>query len=500
MIDLFAPGAYARSPGGNLERPAEQRPVVDWIAYNVGDYSAADWARARSLWRQAGIQTFPWAHCRSVVDVGKLIDTAIGEGDKVIGLNIEDVVGDQLNLAQVGALVYDTWVRPYGGQVHMATLPWVPNGQGWGHLAFAVAALEIFPDEQANIYPGGTHSSLVTRQCIEHAFDEGLEQVTLMFKTKAPNTRQGYGQEFAVCHSLYTADDIGIGAPAWAAWDSIAEGCVKLLPPDEEPEVPTVPLTETVFPFTGPLYGPSHSDGPTRNRASVKGLKRAFIRMRYLNQQLGQETDDFGAELERAFKEWWNDIDAPGAWTGYGRGSWLLLRSAKLTSGPNKGQYAMDALALKYVRDDALKLCHPIPAGVSVRIGDLHPTAGLIGNWALDFICKGGTKVLAVEHARITKLSGLDPALGSEDEVGIFGWSVHYETPKGYRYFTTHYGTRAALFVGQQVDAGQVLGTVGHWPNDPGRSHLHQGVTSPLGTADAKKKMLSIAAAQRVAA
>ena len=88
-------------------------------------------------------------------------------------------------------------------------------------------------------------------------------------------------------------------------------------------------------------------------------------------------------------------------------------------------------------------------------------------------------------------------ALGAEQTIGIFGWSIHYETAAGYRYFSTHYGLRSVQ-EGEIVQVGQIIGTVGSWPGDPGRSHTHLGVTSPLGTADAKKRITTISQAVRV--
>lgn len=502
-LDLFQPGAYARTAGGNLERPELHKPVVDWMAWSInpdngGQGDPAVWARALNLWHQAGIAHFPWKHCRSIADVEELIGVAErfllqGNGAPVIGLNIEDVNGDELSLQEVANVVLDFWVNPHGGQVHMATLAWVQNGQGWGWLDFAVAALEIFPDEAKQVFPNG-YDPKVVRDCADHAFAEGLRKVTYMFKTKAPLSRATYGAEFAFCHSLYTADDITPSADAWTAWNAPSP-CVRLKPP----EVPTVPLTIKQFPYTGPLYGPSHPAGPTRNRATVKGLKRAMIRLRYLSQPLGSETDDFGPELEAAMKTWWREEGGAGVFTGYGRGAWLMLRSARLTQGPNKGQYALDALARKYVQDDALKRCYPHPAGALSEICQgLHSTLGINGNWAYDFCAPGGTKVVAVENATIRKLSGHDPSEGADQQRGIFGWSIHYETPGGYRYFSTHYGSRSPLTVGQRVDCGQTLGTVGHWPGDPSRSHTHLGVTSPLGEADAKKRITDVRNAPRV--
>ena len=154
-------------------------------------------------------------------------------------------------------------------------------------------------------------------------------------------------------------------------------------------------------------------------------------------------------------------------------------------------------------KDDADRplIVFPFPVGANVSLcQDLHPTAGISFNWALDWCCRGGTPVVAVEKAKIKKLSGRNPVLGADQLIGIFGWSVHYETMAGYRYFSTHYGEREPLVVGQWVEAGQKIGEVGWWPGNPGRSHLHLGVTSPQGEADAKKRMRAIDNAQRVRA
>lgn len=148
----------------------------------------------------------------------------------------------------------------------------------------------------------------------------------------------------------------------------------------------------------------------------------------------------------------------------------------------------------------------PAPIVFPVPLGEpcpkptfLHPTAGIPGSWALDFMCAGGTPIVAVEDAWITRLSGRDPAGSVNHLVGIFGWSISYETRAGYRYFSTHYGTRfPGLQVGMKVEAGDQVGRVGSWPGDPGRSHLHLGVVSPHGERDAKKRIQTVAAAGRV--
>ena len=506
MIDLFETGVYLRCPGGNVENIADQKPVIKWAALNIGldpcvDKDPIVWARQRELYRLAGIEVFPWLHCRSVPDIDFLMETGRQWNSLAIGFNIEDVENDfrrkGITLADLAKRL-EAWTK----EIHMPTLPWVQNEQGWKALARCVAALEIMADEQSGVFPSGKPDPMIVKQCIDHAFAEGLEKVTLMFKTKG-YSKADYGPSFQICHSLYTADDIPPLSSAWAGWDFVGP-CVRptggTMPPPKPPK-PKPPLTVKNFPNTAPRYGPSHPDGPSINSPTVKGIKRGMIRSGYLAQRLGDETDDFGPDLEDALKKFQRNagVQASGQ---YGRTTWTLLRSAIVPAEfAHAGEYAMDSKALSLVRADAFVMCYPHPVGALSEICQgLHQTDGITGNWAMDFCAPGGTKVVAVERAIITRLSGHDPSDGANQTIGIFGWSIYYKTADGYEYFSTHYGSRASLRLGQVVEVGQVVGTVGHWPGDESRSHTHLGVSSPLGIAAAKKRITEISRAQRVAA
>jgi hypothetical protein len=197
-------------------------------ADNGGGGSAVIWDHCRLLWDQNGIQNFPWFHCRSLTDVNRLIDVGQQEDAPAIGLNIENVVEDFVNRGvslQDVAQVLARWTGP----VHMATLCWVQNGQGWRALSRCVAALEIFIDE--------VPACQDIDGCITHALEEGLPNVTLMLKTKSPNTPATYGKNFSVCHSLYTADDITPTAQAWQAWEFNGT-CIAPKPPNGGGMVP----------------------------------------------------------------------------------------------------------------------------------------------------------------------------------------------------------------------------------------------------------------------
>lgn len=237
MIDLFGPGAYCRVPGGNLERPDIQKPIVDWMAYNIGGDVGRDptvWDRCRMLWANAGMQSFPWLHCHTMADIQFLIQTAQSHGAPAIGLNIEDVYTDKLDLAVVGQYVQSNWK----GATHLPTICWVQNGMGWQHVSFAVAALETFVDEAP--------ACGKIADCIWHAHAEGFTQVTLMLKTKPPNAPSTYGEFFSTCHSLYTADDIQPDAPSWAAWKAPIP-CTRTEKPENGGTMPLPPNAKKRF-------------------------------------------------------------------------------------------------------------------------------------------------------------------------------------------------------------------------------------------------------------
>lgn len=137
------------------------------------------------------------------------------------------------------------------------------------------------------------------------------------------------------------------------------------------------------------------------------------------------------------------------------------------------------------------------PPDIDVIVGGLHPTAGLAHNWALDFICHAGLGICSPEAATVTRFSGHDPSDDSADKNGVYGWTTYLTTPAGYVYFATHQGRRyPTLRVGQKLMAGDLIGFVGdqRYRSD----HLHLGVTSPKGEADAKARITAVSKAPRV--
>jgi murein DD-endopeptidase MepM/ murein hydrolase activator NlpD len=127
----------------------------------------------------------------------------------------------------------------------------------------------------------------------------------------------------------------------------------------------------------------------------------------------------------------------------------------------------------------------------------IHATGGLAGNWALDFMAAGGTKVLAPQAGVIERLSGHNPVHGVYPGA-VFGWSLYIDCADGF-YFATHLGV-IYCHVGQHVAPGTLLGLVGHWPHDEGRSHTHLGFTAHNGRSSSVKRIEAVGCAPRVKA
>src|SRR5215831_14335844 len=121
----------------------------------------------------------------------------------------------------------------------------------------------------------------------------------------------------------------------------------------------------------------------------------------------------------------------------------------------------------------------PIPGRYQTSISGEHATEGLDGFPAHDYFASAGSPAVAPVTGTIVKLSGHDPAEGpTEGPHGPFGWSVYVQGDNGRTYYMTHMGTRDVK-VGQQVKAGQLLGTVGNYAKYGTPSHIHMGVSAP---------------------
>lgn len=161
-----------------------------------------------------------------------------------------------------------------------------------------------------------------------------------------------------------------------------------------------------------------------------------------------------------------------------GRGTDLLL------------EYARPVMpSLVYVHDKRF---------ASYSTGNVHVTGGISGNYALDFMAEPGTPVLALEDGVISRTSGNDPRTGLHGSFrDVFGWSIYLKVRFGF-YYLTHMG-RLFVHGGDTVKVGDVIGEVGDWPHDRGRSHTHAGYTNILHLSYLSTRQIrTVAAAPRV--
>lgn len=145
-----------------------------------------------------------------------------------------------------------------------------------------------------------------------------------------------------------------------------------------------------------------------------------------------------------------------------------------------------------------LELCFAFPSNVVARIcQDIHPTGGKPGNYAYDYCAAIGSPIVAVEDAEIIRLSGSPLSADTPDPYGVAGYSTTYVGKTGYEWFFTHQGARApGLYVGQKVEVGEPIGFLGDQKYRI--DHIHGGVSSPLGPADARRRLRAMNRAPRV--
>ena len=212
-MDLFeTTGTFWIAPGGDKEHPESWGDVIEWGALNIGDEAASDpnWVRQRKLMAGAGVASFPWLHVRRMGDLDRLLDTADRWGTRYAGVNIEDVLGDNISVPAVAARL-----QQWGGKALIIVLPWVPNGQGWASLRMYPFALEYFPFDP-------TWNPIFDDQnvLVEHACDEIGDDALLTFAygTYPDETANPARYNLMLPHSLYPGDSIGPTPAQWNRW------------------------------------------------------------------------------------------------------------------------------------------------------------------------------------------------------------------------------------------------------------------------------------------
>ena len=116
-----------------------------------------------------------------------------------------------------------------------------------------------------------------------------------------------------------------------------------------------MPLSVTAYPYTGPYYGPANPRGPNKG-PTAKALKRALIRLKYLDAEFTDIDEHYNYALQVAMRKWQRSLKSDVQPSGqYGRGSWEAMRGAKVLDGPHKGEWAMDGVGQKLIQKEWLE-------------------------------------------------------------------------------------------------------------------------------------------------
>jgi murein DD-endopeptidase MepM/ murein hydrolase activator NlpD len=102
-----------------------------------------------------------------------------------------------------------------------------------------------------------------------------------------------------------------------------------------------------------------------------------------------------------------------------------------------------------------------------------HPTGGLPGYPAYDYMCPAGTPCVAPVSGKIDRLSGKNPKLGGPAG-GALGYSI-YLSGNGKSYFMTHLD-KVKVKAGQHVKQGEQIAEAAHGPPSWSTPHVHMGV------------------------
>lgn len=114
-------------------------------------------------------------------------------------------------------------------------------------------------------------------------------------------------------------------------------------------------------------------------------------------------------------------------------------------------------------------------------VGGYHPTSGLAGFGARDYMSRGGALVRAPFSGCVPRSRPWGRLSTQIPSAGFGGSRIYLERTKtGDEAYLAHFGLNhpyGDLFLrpGECFKQGDPVGIVWSWPNDPGRSHIHMG-------------------------
>lgn len=224
---LDKPFALYRNPKGGVENVAAAHAAgLRVVLLNVRDFTPAEWGTVITRAKNFGMAVGYWAHCFDVDDVERLLDYSERDECPLVMVNVEAELATSLT----PPVLRDTTGRSsYKGQITYIVYGWVQNGVDLRPIGDKVLALEVFPQDDANLW----HPSVKVQHCLEHARIQGAKLPVAVYGTYEMSERQAekiralghpgvqagdavpgwYNR--AIHHGLYTVDDTG---EQWGLW------------------------------------------------------------------------------------------------------------------------------------------------------------------------------------------------------------------------------------------------------------------------------------------
>lgn len=168
------PTVMLHSARGGVEYQEEQ---VKYFGSALLDLNTpSPWADYVVRADRVGLKTRKWRHCHSYSDITNLCSIARLEGHKECGINLEDMVGDNLTPQKVADIIDDIL-----GEDSICVIPnygWIQN-MDWSPLSRHVFLLECFLNDPWRDWVNLTNEQII-KQCADHARNCGAKKVSIL--------------------------------------------------------------------------------------------------------------------------------------------------------------------------------------------------------------------------------------------------------------------------------------------------------------------------------
>ncbi len=217
------PTVMLHNARGGVEYQEEQAKYFGSALLDLN--SPSSWVNYIVRADRAGLQTRRWHHCRSYDNVREICYKTNVFGEKECGINLEDMIGDQMTPRGVADIIDDIL-----GPNSICIIPnygWIQN-MDWSPLSRHVFLLECFLNDPWGDWKNLTNEQIIT-QCANHARECGVKKVSILCgiydaSSYNPNARKvtpkdyldilaKTGENFG---GIYLGDNNGADYSVWA--------------------------------------------------------------------------------------------------------------------------------------------------------------------------------------------------------------------------------------------------------------------------------------------